>query len=126
MQVHAYLQAPGGRTAYLSELGAGAEVVVPDAGGQQRVATVGRVKIETRPLVRLVAHEFAETAARILDNLPTLHCALGSDNVSPPIITKPHVQIRTSGHVSSVLCAAHEHRTLNSPRQRRFWFSDVA
>ena len=50
--MHAYLQASGGRTAYLSELGAGAEVVVANAAGRQRIATVGRVKIETRPLVR--------------------------------------------------------------------------
>ena len=50
-QVHAYVHAPGGRTAYLSELAAGAEVVVADVAGRQRSATVGRVKIETRPLV---------------------------------------------------------------------------
>ena len=46
------MHAPGGRTAYLSELAAGAEVVAVNAAGRQRGATVGRVKIETRPLVR--------------------------------------------------------------------------
>lgn len=51
-QVHAYVHVPGGRTAYLSELCSGSEVVVVDAAGGQRSAIVGRVKIEKRPLVR--------------------------------------------------------------------------
>ena len=50
-QVHAYTAGPQGRTAYLSELQSGHEVSVVNAEGQQRSAIVGRVKIETRPLV---------------------------------------------------------------------------
>lgn len=53
--VHAYCQAPGGRTRYLSELRSGDEVAVADARGGQRVAVVGRVKIESRPLVLVEA-----------------------------------------------------------------------
>lgn len=49
--MHAYVHGPGGRTAYLSELASGSDVVVADANGAQRSAVVGRVKIETRPLV---------------------------------------------------------------------------
>ncbi|KAJ7974432.1 3-dehydroquinate synthase [Quillaja saponaria] len=49
--VHAYVAVPGGKTCYLSELKAGKEVIVVDQRGQQRSATVGRVKIETRPLI---------------------------------------------------------------------------
>lgn len=55
LQVHAYLQLPGGRTGYLSELKTGAEVLVADAAGRTRTALVGRVKIESRPLVRTLA-----------------------------------------------------------------------
>ena len=51
MQVHSYCSMPGSKTAYLSELKSGAEVLVVNADGRQRVALVGRVKIETRPLV---------------------------------------------------------------------------
>ncbi len=51
-QVHAYVHGPRGRTAYLSELASGTEVVVVDAAGRQRSAVVGRLKVETRPLVR--------------------------------------------------------------------------
>lgn len=53
--VHAYVAAPGGKTSYLSELRAGKEVIVVDQSGIQRTAVVGRVKIETRPLVLVEA-----------------------------------------------------------------------
>ncbi len=53
LQVHAYVHSAGGRTAYLSELKSGAETVVVDAQGRQRTAVVGRIKVESRPLVRL-------------------------------------------------------------------------
>ncbi|XP_059642134.1 uncharacterized protein LOC132284084 [Cornus florida] len=53
--VHAYVAVPGGKTSYLSELKAGKEVIVVDQSGVQRTATVGRVKIETRPLILVEA-----------------------------------------------------------------------
>jgi len=53
--VHSYVAIPGGKTCYLSELKAGREVIVVDQVGQQRTAIVGRVKIETRPLVLVEA-----------------------------------------------------------------------
>ncbi|XP_047335291.1 3-dehydroquinate synthase homolog [Impatiens glandulifera] len=49
--VHAYVAVPGGRTSYLSELKTGKEVIVVDQDGRQRIGIVGRVKIETRPLI---------------------------------------------------------------------------
>ncbi|WCJ20788.1 3-dehydroquinate synthase [Euphorbia peplus] len=49
--VHAYVSVPGGKTCYLSELKAGKEVIIVDQKGKKRTAIVGRVKIETRPLV---------------------------------------------------------------------------
>ncbi|XP_024977690.1 uncharacterized protein LOC112515238 isoform X2 [Cynara cardunculus var. scolymus] len=49
--VHAYVAVPGGKTCYLSELKAGKEILVVDQSGIQRTAVVGRVKIETRPLI---------------------------------------------------------------------------
>ena len=53
-QVHAYLAALGGKTAYLSELKSGSEVLVVDPLGRQRAAVVGRIKVEQRPLVSLL------------------------------------------------------------------------
>ncbi|XP_055827475.1 uncharacterized protein LOC129895740 [Solanum dulcamara] len=49
--VHAYVAVPGGKTSYLSELKSGKEVIVVDQRGMQRTAIVGRVKVETRPLI---------------------------------------------------------------------------
>lgn len=59
--VHAYVAVPGGKTSYLSELKAGKEVIVVDQKGQQRTAIVGRVKIETRPLILVEAKRDLDT-----------------------------------------------------------------
>ena len=53
--VHSYCRVPGGRTAYLSELSAGSGVLLVDGAGKGEVASVGRVKVERRPLVLLSA-----------------------------------------------------------------------
>ncbi|KAK3036671.1 hypothetical protein RJ639_030240 [Escallonia herrerae] len=53
--VHAYVAIPGRKTCYLSELRTGKEVIVVDQSGRQQTAIVGRVKIETRPLILVEA-----------------------------------------------------------------------
>ncbi|KAK1432853.1 hypothetical protein QVD17_09755 [Tagetes erecta] len=53
--VHSYVAVPGGKTCYLSELKAGKEILIVDQKGIQRTAVVGRVKIETRPLIIVTA-----------------------------------------------------------------------
>lgn len=53
--MHAYISVPGGKTCYLSELKAGKEVMIADQKGHLRTAIVGRVKIETRPLILVEA-----------------------------------------------------------------------
>lgn len=53
--VHAYVAVPGGRTSYLSELQSGREVIIVDQNGLWRTAIVGRVKIESRPLILVEA-----------------------------------------------------------------------
>ncbi|KAL6867192.1 hypothetical protein ACP4OV_015216 [Aristida adscensionis] len=55
--VHAYVTVPGGKTSYLSELRSGKEVIVVDQDGLWRTAIVGRVKIESRPLILVEAKE---------------------------------------------------------------------
>lgn len=54
--VHAYVQAPNGKTAYLSELRSGSDVLVADAAGRTRSAVVGRCKVEVRPMVSGLFH----------------------------------------------------------------------
>ena len=53
--VHSYCRVPGGRTAYLSDLVAGAGVLLVDDRGKGEIAHVGRVKVERRPLLLLRA-----------------------------------------------------------------------
>lgn len=53
--MHAYVAVPGGMTCYLSELQAGKVVIVVDQSGRQWTAIVGRVKIESRPLILVEA-----------------------------------------------------------------------
>jgi 3-dehydroquinate synthase class II len=53
--VHAYVTVPGDKTSYLSELRSGREVIVVDQNGLWRTLIVGRVKIESRPLILVEA-----------------------------------------------------------------------
>jgi 3-amino-4-hydroxybenzoic acid synthase len=49
--IHSYTLSAHGRTNYLSELKAGSKVLAVDVKGAARVVTVGRVKVESRPLI---------------------------------------------------------------------------
>lgn len=53
--LHSYTLGEGGRTRYLSELRSGDRVTAVTAGGDTRLVTVGRVKIESRPLISVDA-----------------------------------------------------------------------
>jgi 3-amino-4-hydroxybenzoic acid synthase len=53
--IHSYTVSAGGRTNYLSELRSGGKVLAVDIKGDTRVVTVGRVKIESRPLLSINA-----------------------------------------------------------------------
>ena len=69
--VHAYVKI-GEKTQYLSELGAGDEVLVVDSKGQQKVAIVGRVKIEKRPMILVEAKVGDAVIKTILQNAETI------------------------------------------------------
>ena len=70
--VHAYIRVPGNKTRYLSELTAGDEVLVVDHHGQTMSATVGRVKIEKRPLMLVSATHGDKEFATIVQNAETI------------------------------------------------------
>jgi 3-amino-4-hydroxybenzoic acid synthase len=53
--IHSYTLSKDERTHYLSELKAGSKVMAVDIKGQTRMVTVGRVKIESRPLISINA-----------------------------------------------------------------------
>ncbi|EPA04384.1 3-dehydroquinate synthase [Candidatus Nitrosarchaeum limnium BG20] len=53
--VHCYTLSPDGTTNYLSEVETGAEVLIINSKGNARRATVGRSKIERRPMLMIKA-----------------------------------------------------------------------
>ena len=70
--VHAYIMAPDGKTRYLSELKAGDAVLGVDWNGQTMPVTVGRVKIERRPLLLIEATGPNGPVTTILQNAETI------------------------------------------------------
>ncbi|MBI5118343.1 3-dehydroquinate synthase II [Candidatus Poribacteria bacterium] len=70
--VHAYILNPDGKTRYLSELATGDEVMVVDHKGSTQIASVGRCKIERRPLVLVVAEVGDKRVSTILQNAETI------------------------------------------------------
>ena len=70
--VHCYTLSPDGTTKYLSELETGSEVLVLDSHGKARRATVGRSKIENRPMLMIKAQIGNEIGGIIAQNAETI------------------------------------------------------
>lgn len=70
--VHCYTISPDGTTKYLSELETGAEVLVINAHGKARRATVGRSKIERRPMLMIKAQVGDEIGGIIAQDAETI------------------------------------------------------
>lgn len=69
--VHSYIKI-GDKTRYLSELRTGDSVTIVDSKGKQREGIVGRVKIESRPLMLIEAKAKDRTLTAILQNAETI------------------------------------------------------
>ena len=69
--VHSYIKI-GDKTRYLSELQTGDTVTIVDSKGKQREGIVGRVKIESRPLMLIEAKAGDRTLSAILQNAETI------------------------------------------------------
>ena len=70
--VHCYTISPDGTTKYLSELETGSEVLVLDSKGKARRATVGRSKIERRPMLMIKAQVGDEIGGIIAQDAETI------------------------------------------------------
>ncbi len=70
--VHCYTLSPDGTTKYLSELETGSEVLITDSSGKARRATVGRSKIESRPMLMIKARAGNEIGGIIAQNAETI------------------------------------------------------
>ncbi|GLY28168.1 3-dehydroquinate synthase II [Kineosporia sp. NBRC 101731] len=64
--IHSYTLSVNERTNYLSELRSGSQVLAVDTKGQTRAVTVGRVKIETRPLLSVTAQAHDGTRVNLI------------------------------------------------------------
>jgi len=70
--VHAYLQVTEGKTAYLADLKSGDRITIVHGNGRCREGTVGRVKIERRPLFLIRGESNGEQLSIILQNAETI------------------------------------------------------
>jgi 3-dehydroquinate synthase II len=70
--LHCYVKVPGDRTRYLSELHTGDPVLIVAAAGATQTATVGRSKIERRPLLLVTASCSGVSASVLLQNAETI------------------------------------------------------
>ncbi|MFW6448566.1 MAG: 3-dehydroquinate synthase II [Halobacteriota archaeon] len=88
--VHAYVLVPGGETRYLSELRGGDRVLVADAAGGTREAVVGRVKIERRPMRRVVLETAAgDVVETLLQDAETVRLRTRADGSVPVTDLEP-------------------------------------
>jgi 3-dehydroquinate synthase II len=70
--VHSYIRTHGGAARYLSELCAGERVLVFGPDGKAQEATIGRVKIERRPLILIQASFEGRSGSILLQNAETV------------------------------------------------------
>jgi len=70
--VHAYATMPGDRTTYLDELKTGTEVLIVGADGATTLATVGRCKVEIRPMLLIEAEANGKKGTLFLQNAETI------------------------------------------------------
>ncbi len=81
--VYCYTLVPGKKTKYLSEIESGSEVLVIGKGGNVRVVTVGRSKIETRPLTIIMGESNGQRGTVILQNAETIQLIRDDGSLIP-------------------------------------------
>lgn len=70
--VHAYIMTPNGKTKYLDELRTGDDVLIVNQHGECLVSSVGRLKVEKRPMLTIVADVEGRDVSLILQNAETI------------------------------------------------------
>ena len=80
--VHSYMEVPGGGTRYLSEIKGGDSVLLCDEKGNTRVASVGRCKVEKRPLLMVTATDGKKEYTVMLQNAETIKMVRKDGSVS--------------------------------------------
>ena len=70
--VHAYIMMPDGKTKYLSELGAGDDILIVNRDGTAKVGSIGRCKNELRPMVIVSVIHNKQEYTTVLQNAETV------------------------------------------------------
>ncbi len=86
--VHAYVLGPEGRTRYLAELKSGEPIVLVDREGNTRPSSVGRCKVEQRPLLMLTATDGESVYTTILQNAETVKLVTPDGAISVSKVSK--------------------------------------
>ncbi|XP_024387445.1 uncharacterized protein [Physcomitrium patens] len=81
--VHAYTGMVRGHMAYLSELESGGQVLAVDAHGHSRTVLVGRVSIETKPLVLVVAEAGGQCFNVMLEDADSVRLVIPAEDQRP-------------------------------------------
>ena len=81
--VHSYILMPNAQTKYLSEIEAGTRVLIVSRTGETRITSVGRVKIERRPLRLVKALADGVTGAVTVQNAETIRFITPSGDLIP-------------------------------------------
>lgn len=80
--VHSYILCPDGTTRYLSEIASGDSVLTRMQDGTLRAVSVGRVKIEVRPMLLIEVEAGGRTHSVILQNAETIRIGTPAGAVS--------------------------------------------
>jgi 3-dehydroquinate synthase II len=86
--VHEYALV-GEKTRYLSELASGDPALIVTKRGEARKATIGRVKIERRPLLYIEAEADGRKISAILQNAETIKLVAADGSSIPVTKLKP-------------------------------------
>jgi len=104
--IHSYIMMGDLSTCYISELKSGDEVLIINQKGDSRIATIGRVKLEKRPLIKIkwltnegfegnIILQQAETVRLIKNNFEPISITEISENME--IIIHNSIQSRHIG-----------------------------
>jgi 3-dehydroquinate synthase II len=86
--VHSYTITPDGTTNYLSELESGSQILIVNARGMARIVSVGRAKIESRPLRLFKAICGGEIGTIVVQNAETIRFLDKNHRILPVTHTK--------------------------------------
>ncbi len=108
--VHCYVMMPNKSTKYLSELSSGTRVMIVASNGRTRVASIGRVKIERRPLKLIKAKIGDVEGSIVLQDAETIRLVKSDGSLIPVTEIKPGDKVIA---YHSELKARHFGKTIN-------------